>query len=45
MPKTFILGTEEAETSLERKWINITGNHIKLKNVDFIKWVPILIWP
>ena len=45
MSKTFILETEEAETLPVRKWKNITGNHIKLKNVDFIKWVPILIWP
>ena len=45
MSKTFIPDTEEAGTTPGRKWKNITGNHLRLKNVDFIKWGPILIWP
>ena len=38
MSKTYILDTEEAEILPVRKWNNIRGDRIKLKDVDFIKW-------
>ena len=44
MSKTYILDTEEAEILPVRKWNNIRGDRIKLKDVDFIKWVPMMIW-
>ena len=31
MSKTYILDTEEAETSPVKKWNNIRGDHIKLE--------------